>query len=308
MALINQTNRRLLACLPLLGMALISISWHEPFAHGASLLSEFFQEQPAGADTVPPKGLDNHIREIRRAKEKLRTDMEGKNWDRIEAEMESALDRINIDKIDIDLQQSLSGLDRQMEQLEKQHLAEQFKFDNLEKQLKNAELQLQREFRNFNLDDKLEAARNAMVQARDNMSRIDRDDLKADMEQLRRQLKEQWKSQSADIAAQGRNARRQLADQRVHLRKSLDDAAKSLDRAEKQMEGYKTMIAELTAAGLIKDADNYEIECRKGVLYIDGKEQSAAISKKYSKYFPEENTRIINRKGNWNSRSGTITD
>ena len=308
MIAINQTRRRLFACLPLIGIAFLSISWHEPFVRGAGLLDELADTSPVGNDTLPRRSLDDQLLELRRAKENLRQELSGKNWDQIESDMERAFDRIDFDAIGRDVQRSLSGLDRQMEQLGNQHLLERIQYDDLEKQFKAAERQLRREFRDYNLDDKLDAARDAMVEARDKIARLNKEDLALDMAKLREELKAQLQQQSANMADQKRKMRQQMGDQRINLRKHLDDAASSIEKTEKQMEGYKTMISELTKAGLIKDADNYEIECRQGTLYIDGQEQSAAINKKYSKYFPAENTRISNRKGNWNLRSGRITD
>ncbi|MFT4024378.1 MAG: hypothetical protein QM664_11400 [Flavihumibacter sp.] len=308
MSTTHQTKRRLLICLPLIGIALVSISWLDPFVHGAGVRNEHYRQRTAVADTTPRRSLDDHLSQIREAREKLRHELTGKDWDRVQAEMESTLERLHTDGIERELQQSLSGLNRQMGNLERQHLQQQLQFDILEKQLKNSAAQLKKEFRHIDTDAAMEAAHNALLDARNKMSVLNKEDLKADMDQLRQELKEQLKNQSASIARQQQHARRLLANQRVNLRKSLDKAVQGMDKAEKQMEGYKTMISELRAAGLINDAENYEIECRKGILYIDGKEQPAEISKKYSPYFPKENTRISNRRGNWNLQSGLITD
>ena len=90
-----------------------------------------------------------------------------------------------------------------------------------------------------------------MVEARDKIARLNKEDLALDMAKLREELKAQLQQQSANMADQKRKMRQQMGDQRINLRKHLDDAASSIEKTEKQMEGYKTMISELTKAGLI---------------------------------------------------------
>ncbi|GAO44907.1 hypothetical protein [Flavihumibacter petaseus] len=288
----SQTARHRALSGILFSIALGSISWTESYVHCASLTYETYQadQQPVNRDTVPGKSLDSQLRELRKAQEKLQREISGKNWDKIEAEMENALGRLNTAEIDEQVRKAMAQLDQQMEKLDEEKLLQKIDMEHLEQQMARAQEEVQREMSKRDWDKEIREALAASQKAMKDWKNNGTADLKAEMDRVRKQMDKE----SFRLKAELDQARINLKDQKSVIRKSLQEAENGLKDARIELEGYKTMTDDMISSGLIKDRRNYRVRYDTGTLTIDGVEQPENIVSKYKKYFRHPHTLILN--------------
>lgn len=79
---------------------------------------------------------------------------------------------------------------------------------------------------------------------------------------------------------------------RKDVEKGLDEARVGIATAKKQLTKIKAFVDELDKDGLIDKNKDYKIQVKNHKLLINGKEQSDAVNKKYSKYLDEDDYSI----------------
>lgn len=300
----NQTKRTSLSFFVVAAaIAFTNISWTDSYIHCAAINAvDDPQELRVQRDTVPEKSLEGHLRELRRAQERLQHDIAGKDWNRIEAEMENALARINAKEVENQVERAMQQLDKQMNKLDKQELMENLQLEKLQERIAEATDKVTRELNKKDWEKEMRSAVNAMKKATVEMSKVDAAAIRAELNRVRENMGAQTERLKLEID----KARDEMRENKGTIKNSLEQAAGNLKRVEAEMEGYRTMIDQMVKAGLIKDRNNYQIEFRKNELTIDGQVQPASIRDKYKKYFPHDTTRLINKNNEFDIRTDTV--
>lgn len=78
--------------------------------------------------------------------------------------------------------------------------------------------------------------------------------------------------------------------------KEMEKATIEMKKAQEEMNNLTSMLKEMKKDGLIDEKGDYEIEWKKELLYINGKQQSKEVSDKYRKYLKDEPVRIKHKK------------
>ena len=72
----------------------------------------------------------------------------------------------------------------------------------------------------------------------------------------------------------------------------MAEAKEGIREAKKHIAELKAFVDELDKDGLIDKDKSYKIQIKNKKLFINGKEQSAEVNKKYSKYLDKEDYSI----------------
>ncbi|RYZ15510.1 MAG: hypothetical protein EOO16_27305, partial [Chitinophagaceae bacterium] len=110
------------------------------------------------------------------------------------------------------------------------------------------------------------------LRSNEGMSRVDLSHARTEMARARREMARV----QADLPRHIEEAR--LAQ--VDARRSMAEAGRSMEKARAEMKEYEAFENNLAQAGLI-DKNDYKIEHRDGKLFLNDKEQPAAVYQKY---------------------------
>jgi chromosome segregation ATPase len=116
-----------------------------------------------------------------------------------------------------------------------------------------------------------------------------------ELDKAMEQMKLEQSRMKEELLAQKESIRSELKTTLPNMEKELKNAKAEIAKVRLLLTGYKKMVQEMKAEGLIKDEANYRIEYKGDELIIDGNKQSDATLKKYRSYFPEKNTVIENK-------------
>ncbi len=206
------------------------------------------------SDTLPKK--EKQIRDLDDALLEL---------DKGEAEMQKAMKEFDRDKMDKEIRQAMKGLDVDMAKMKKE-LAEAMK--EIDAQKINAEVQksmadVQKELAGIDAE-KIKA----QVQAA--LAGVDAEKMKADLAKVK----------EMDFS----KLKKELANIRPEIEKSLLAAKKDMAKAKEEMMSYKGLVDALDKDGLLKKTGNYKVEYKDGELTVDGKKLSADETKKFNEF------------------------
>ena len=129
-------------------------------------------------------------------------------------------------------------------------------------------------------------------------SAFSKEEMQAHLKEIDKAMEQMKLEQSRlkeELLAQKESIRSELKTTLPNMEKELKNAKAEIAKVRLLLTGYKKMVQEMKAEGLIKDEANYRIEYRGDELLIDGNKQSDATLKKYRSYFPEKNTVIENK-------------
>lgn len=223
--------------------------------------------KPAHTDTLPDR--NRKVRNIDDALEEL---------ERSKAEVDRSLKDIDFNKMEKEIQEATRNLQLDTKKMQEE-LAQAMK--EVDKAKINAEIQKSLQEENLakmkaNLDS--------------NMKSVDFDKLKAEIENSVAKVdwdkihEELEKTKSVNMDSIQSN----LKKIRPEIERSMKQAHESIDKARKELTGYKHFLDGLTNDGLINKTNDYTIQYKSGKLTINGTEQPASVMNKYQSFLKEK--------------------
>ena len=205
-------------------------------------------------DTIPKK--HKQIRDLDEALLEL---------DKGEVELSKALREIDGEKIEREIRQAMKEMDVDMAKMKKDLAKAMTEIDaakinaDVQKALAEAQKEL-KEVDGEKIKKEIEAS----------LAKVDMEKIKAELEEVKK----------IDLT----EMKKELANIRPEVEKSLAEAKKDIEKARKEITAYKGLVNALENDGLLKKGDNYKIEYKDNELTVNGKKLSAAETKKYSEY------------------------
>lgn len=242
----------MVACL-LIGFVTLSFQ-DSPIIHlqqqGLTNESMDMQEMNSVTDTFPPdkkmtaKDLDKLHVELEKAMKLVTEKLKEIDWSKLNLQISESLKEIDLDKIKASVEQSLKAVDMAA----------------IEKDVQNA-------LKEVDMQQVNSEIKQAMQEAKRELEKVNWADIKKEL---------------ADAKVEIEKAKLELKD--LDLNKVMDEAKAGIEKAKAEIKEMKTMITEMEKDGLIDRKKGFKLEYKDGLLYIDGKQQSQAISDKYRKY------------------------
>jgi hypothetical protein len=228
----------------------------------------------ANSDTIPKNkvtNIDEALQQLDKSMQELQRTLQARDWDK---EMKEALDKAHFDseKMKVQLDEAMKQIDSKKMQDQIQRAMKDIDFEkmktdlqgNLDKMdIKELKEEIQKAVKEIDLQ-KIQTDINISI------SKIDMDKIKVELDKVK------------EIDFKG--IEDNLKKMKPEIEKSMQDAKESIDKAKKEMMGYKSLIDELNRNGLIDKNKNYTIEYKSGSLSINGKKQSADVVKKYNSF------------------------
>ena len=202
--------------------------------------------------------------------EKIQKEMEGAikeiNVEKIKAEVENGLKEVDMEKIKNDMAKAMKGMDTKKIKME------------MEKALRDIDVEkIKREVAQSLKDIDLEKMQ----------ADIQKSLISIDFAEIEREVSNakniNFKQIEEEIAA----AKLQLDHQKINLKLQMKKADEDMKKAKQQIAVVRAGIVELEKDGLIQKGEKIQVEYKRGILFLNGKRQSKAISKKYKRYFDE---------------------
>lgn len=271
----------------MLGIACTIGSWTGMPVHTTGMNLDLYV-----ADTVPEKGasLEDQIKSIQQAQQQLTKELSGKDWDAIESRMESSLASINEKEIEVQMEKAMQRLEKSMAEIKESQLARQLDVKKLQEQLATVQANLDKHLDKKEIEAQLKAAMEELKTSATEISKVNETALKEELSKMKAEMAANKAKMAADIA----KAKAEIKASKPAIRASLEKAKQEIETARKEFEGYKTMIGQMQQDGLITDPKNYEIDWKKGELFINGKQQPAEIRQRYKTFFTHDPTHLKN--------------
>ena len=271
----------------LLTGSMASVSWTGTVVHTAGINFDLY-----AADTIPEKeqSLEEQIRQMEKAQQNLQRELSQKDWNKIEAEMENAIGRINTKEIEAQMQKAMAELDRSMARIDKEQLLRNIDLGKVQAELAKTQLELEKEFSKKDWQKEMKVAQEELQKAMKEIKSIDQKQLKAELDRAKTEMKVNHEKLAQELEL----VKKEIKENKFKIRESLDEARKELEKTRRQYEGYHTMIGEMQKEGLITDPKNYSIEYSYGTLTINGNKQPDNITDRYRKNFSEKTILLKN--------------
>ncbi len=226
-------------------------------------------------DTIPSKkikDIDEALNELEKSRIELEKTISNKDWekeiresmkeidgDRIKADIEKAMKEIDAEKIRSDIQKAMSEVNFEKIKSEIEKSMASIDSDKMKAEIEKAVKEIDIEKMQANMEASL--------------AKIDMEKVKAEMERIRTT---DFKKIEEDMKKLG-----------PEIEKSMAGARESIEKAKKELTGYKDFINDLDKEGLINKDKTYTIEYKKGDLTINGQKQSDKTVKKFSKFLKD---------------------
>jgi len=244
-----------------------------------ALIAASWQVQPGKnihttTDTVPKnkvQNIDDALQQLDKSMQELQRTLQAKDWDK---EMKEALDKVHFDseKMKMQMHEAIKQIDAKKMQDQIQKAIKDIDFEKMKTELQgNIDKIDMKEF-NEEITKAMKEIDLAKIQTDINtsLSKIDMDKLKVELDKVK------------EIDFKG--IEDNLKKMKPEIEKSMQDAKESIEKAKKEMMGYKGLIDGLDKDGLIDKNKSYTIEYKNGELTINGKKQSADVVKKYNSF------------------------
>lgn len=215
---------------------------------GASLA---WQTHP---NTQTPKTIKDTIPQ--KQKKIVNVDDALEELERASAEVEKAEREIDMEKMKAEVKQAMEQAQKEMAKAQAELKQSMKEFDG-----EKLKMELQKELQ------KIDAAKiKAEVEA--SLAQVD----------FKKMQKELEKFQEVDLA----KMRKELEEMQPRIERSMKEAREGIQKAKAEMLAYKDFINELHDQRLINKNEPYKVEWQKGVLTINGKQQSEETARKFS--------------------------
>lgn len=266
-------------------------------------------QQPASAnqqnrkdlitDTVPDKAkerdFEKQIRELQKAQQELDRARQT-DWKKMQEEIQASIQKIDLKKMQEEIEKSMKELDLQKIKQEIQESLQKIDMEKMEQEMKAS-------LENLKDADLQKQIREDMEKAKKEMSETlkkNKDIQKQIQEEMKKVNKETIRQEMEKVKVEMEKVKKEMSENKLNITKELDKAQEELKKAQKEMRDYQEMVYAMEADGLLNTKEDYTIEYRSNGLSINGKEQSAAVTAKYKKYFPKENTTITKKNDSLN--------
>ena len=195
-------------------------------------------------DTIPDKTIK--AKDIDEALEEL---------DKAKIELGKQVKEIDMQKIKEDIQKAMQQMEKDLAGMQKE-LQQAFKEID-EKKIKTQ------------IDAELKKADSEKIKASvdEALAKVDFEKIKLEMEKVRQIDFEKMKKELEAIQPK--------------IEHSMKEARESIEKARKELQGYKSFIDDLHRDGLINKNAPYKVEWQKGELTVNSKKQSSEVAAKY---------------------------
>ena len=199
-----------------------------------------------------------------------------------EGDLDKALaeiDRVNLDSIQITVKNALATVD----------------FDAIGKSIEasikavntdSIRLQVEAAIKSIDIQ-KIQADINrSMADAQKAMTELQKSDWQKEFQKGMKEMQEsmtEMKLQMPEIKKEMEAAKKEVATAKLDMKDDMAKAKMDIEKARVEIKELKSAVAEMKKDGLIKEGESVKLEWKDGRLYINGKEQSEAVSDKYRK-------------------------
>jgi len=204
------------------------------------------------------------------------------DFEKIQKEMELAFKEINFEKIKAEIDKGLKDVDMakikmEIAQAMKEVDTKKIKLD-MEKAMRDIDVEkIKRDIEQSMKDIDIEKIQ-ADVQK--SLSSIDFAEIEREVANAKNiNLKQMEEGMAA--------AKLQLDRQKIDFEVQMEKAGEAMKTARQKIAIMKEGMLELEKDGLIQKGEKVNLEYKNGILFLNGKEQSKAISEKYKRYFAE---------------------
>lgn len=185
-----------------------------------------------------------------------------------------------------DLDQAVKELDKASIEMEK---SLKIDFSQIEKDIKQA----MEEIKLVDVNMVHEIVKNAMKEVELALKGIKFSDWEGDMIKLKTDMKEEMKAAKEELKAASKVKHEiDFSGMRKSIEKGMKEAREGIQIAKKEITALKEFVHELDKDGLIDKDKSYKIQIKNNKLLINGKEQSDAVNKKYSRFLSKEDLSI----------------
>jgi uncharacterized protein (DUF342 family) len=101
------------------------------------------------------------------------------------------------------------------------------------------------------------------------------------LKEMQQSLKEVQKVNAVEIRKEMENAKKEMANAKLNMKDEMVKAKKDMEKAKAEIARLQTLMTQMKQDGLIKNGEDVKLQWKSGHLYINGKEQSEAVSGKY---------------------------
>lgn len=251
------------------GLSFTAIAWQD------STLLKGNQKTPL-VDTVPDKHfdvdmnlkeLDKGMKELDVQMDKLGVELKNMDFSKINAEIEAGLKNIDFNKIKLQIEQSLKEVD----------------LEKIEKQVKESLSKVDWDKIKLEVDEAMKHAKNSInmeeiKKSLEQVKAVDMEKLKKEMEKVKEELEKNKDKMKIDIE------------------KEMQKAKEELKKAKVELEDTRALLDVLEKDGLINTNEDFSVELKDKVLYLNGKKQSEEVTAKYRKYFKSDSFSISSKK------------
>ncbi len=242
-------------------------------------------------DTVPTKknenarrpsdkDLDKELRELDEARKSL-NEIKDKDWDKIQRDVEEAIEKIDFQKIGREVEESIRKVDMEKIGKEIEDAISKIDFKKIEQDVEAAlnevskidREKIRQDIQKVGKDLEEQLEKKEWRKEIEEMKKIDMEKIKMDMEKARKEVL---------------RVKEDLKREKLSMKETMQNAGIGIEKAKEELKGYQEMIYSMEQDGLLSTKDDYSIEYKKGELSINGKKQSGAITDKYKKYFKND--------------------
>jgi hypothetical protein len=227
-------------------------------------------------DTIPEKNkraknIDEALEQLEKSKQEVERTLQNRDW---EKQMKEALDNVHFDadKMKLQIDEAVKQIDAKKIQEEVQKAMKEVDFERMKVQLQENLDKVDMQQMKEEIAKALKEIDIAKIQTDINtsISKIDMDKIKLELDKIK------------EIDFKG--IEENLKKMKPEIEKSMQNAKEGIDKAKKELEGYKSLIDGLGKDGLIDKNKNYMIEYKNGELTVNGKKQPADVVKKYDSF------------------------
>ena len=216
------------------------------------------------------------------------------DMDKMQKDLNESLSKINMDKMQIDLRNSLKEI-------------EKLDVEKMQKDLKES-------LANLDPDSYRDKMKGDIERSLKELDKIDlskmQDEIKASMENLKVNInadeirknvmesidKIDFGKMKKEMEKASEEMKKSKGNMKLDMNKIHDD----LQKAKDELKGYQEMVYDMEKDGLLKTSGDYTIQYENGDLIVNGKKQPAEVVNKYKKYFSKDGTTIRKEKGEMN--------
>lgn len=261
-------------------------------------VSDTIPNKKENSKEFPEKDLDKALRELERAQEAL-NQVEAKDWEKIQRDIESSLKKIDFDKMQLEIEQSLKKIDFDKIQKEINESLKKIDFDKMERDIERSLEEAKKSLNEKELKEELQKVKEELKKAKEELKRELKDDkwraeAQAEIEKIKSvEISKEMEAARKEVA----KAKAEIETERVNIRKELEKARKEIDETKKELLGYQEMIYEMEKENLLSTKSDYTIKFDNEVLTVNGKKLSDEQTARYKKYLKKDKVTISKENG-----------